>query len=341
MAKLAEVPDKYKISGEEYISKSILLADKYGKREWLKMIYWILDGSDPFYGTVIGLERLHCVLSLSYLFREYIKPDCDWSDSHELMTRECEKNNVLTIWHCAKNRGLISKYSKQDPAMKEYFHNFYGKQIMPITHYNKNERMFLMYRGWFKTTLFSVAHTLQELLLNPEDKILIISGTMPNAESIIGAIKGNLMFNERIRMIFPEYCPAFNKAGKMEFGTKSEFTLPNRKSYDCREPSVQGASIGSTLVGLHFRKHIYDDLINENNVTTGEQIEKAKQTYQLCQNLYENNANPVKDILGTHYHELDLYMDLKRQNANEDGFYKYVRYNPITKQLEKCKKKVA
>jgi len=194
--------------------------------------------------------------------------------------------------------------------------------------------MYLCYRGYSKTTIFSMAHTVQECLINPEIRTLVMSGSADQAESIIGMIKSHFMFNEEFRALFPEYCPKPNKVGKIEFGTVDSFTLPNRTVYSFREPSVMSASPSTKLAGFHFTKHVNDDLIDKDNVTSKEQLKKAKDAFGLCQNLFENISRPFWVICGTHYHENDLYMDIKRSVSNSEGMYKYVTYNPVTQELE-------
>lgn len=327
------------MSEDKYIRGIHSLAKHYNKEELLKYLPWILEGNDPFFCTSIGLERFHCVFSLEYMFREYLKIDGDWSKSHSLVAKQLEETNIYLCWHYAKQRGLISKHIKVNPKMEQFFKDFYDK-IFKMAQNDEFRRMLLAYRGWFKTTLDSIAHTIQELIIDPEAKILIMSGSEKNVNSIVQAIKAPFMYNDKFRAIFPEYCPVPGKTGKIEFGTQDSFTLPNRRSFDVREPSVKGASINTSLTGLHFTKHKYDDLIDEDNCTTEDQLEAAKAKYQMCQNLYENNTFAIHDIIGTHYHELDLYMGIKSQCADETGEYEYMRYNPITEELEIQRKKI-
>ena len=100
------------------------------------------------------------------------------------------------------------------------------------------------------------------------------------------------------------------------------------------------ASPGTRLAGYHFCKHINDDLIDQENVTTKEQMKKTKSLHSLSMNLFDNVTKPFITYCGTHYHEEDLYMDFKQSLTDEEGYYNYTTYNPVTKQLERRRKQL-
>lgn len=321
---------EYDYSEDEYISRIIALGKHYDNVLLFYVIPWMMEGNDMFFRTKTGIERYHCCFNLEYLFRTYLQPGWQWNESYTLMCKELEETN-LYIGYCGMvSRGTFSKVPKdiQD-------------RIIEKINSMELKRMMLMYRGYSKTTIFSMAHSLQEIIIHPDIRTLIMSGSRDLSSSIVEMDKSHFMFNIQFRSLFPEYCPKVGKTGKIDFGTQTDFTVLNRTKFDYREPTIMAASPDTKLAGLHFTKIIYDDLIDKDNVTSPEQLEKAKQAFQLSLSLFENPAKPVWDMLGTRYHEIDLYGDLQRQNSESDGCIDIITYDPVEKKLIPIRKKVA
>src|SRR5882757_2470040 len=75
------------------------------------------------------------------------------------------------------------------------------------------ERLILLGRGHFKTSL-DEADIIQWILLDPNIRILVMSGKSDVAEAMVRNVKGHFQTNEKLRALFPEHCPPIN----VEFG---------------------------------------------------------------------------------------------------------------------------
>jgi predicted phage terminase large subunit-like protein len=161
------------------------------------------------------------------------------------------------------------------------------------------ERLILLGRGHFKTSL-DEADIIQWILLDPNIRILVMSGKSDVAESMIRNIKAHFQTNDKLRALFPEYCPPANS----EFGNLSEFTIPARNK-PIKEPTVLSASGGSVKAGLHFDVIKGDDIVNEFNSATKDLILKTIRTWNYAMPLVEPYG--YLDLIGTNYDDSDLY----------------------------------
>lgn len=301
---------------------------EYRKLYLSQIMGWVLDG-DPFFRTRRGLMRWKCILDLKYLFLNVLHIGGDWSDAHEALLPILEIFRLNACYLGAVKTGRIKKYT----------YDFKNRLENYLNGYDMNQ-MFLCYRGFFKTTLISIDLNISMILVNPNIRIMIMSGAKGNAESINTSMKSYFESNKLFRWLFPEYCPVPSSTGKINFGTLERFTVPNRTLTGYREPTVLAVSPGTKLAGYHFDYHDDDDIIDEKNVNTDDTLKKAKQTYELSLSLFDNPTKPFSCVIGTHYHALDLYADLKKKIADGLGNYKYKTFNPDTKKIIKRKKKV-
>ena len=176
------------------------------------------------------------------------------------------------------------------------------------------ERLFLMFRGGFKSTIINISHCIQCMIIYPDIRILICSHKKEDgSEPFLRAIKHHFMANEVFRDLFPEYCPERNQAGKIEWGTKDSVTLPNRSAHKAHpESTIETAGMTTNVTGRHYDMIKADDLVTRDSVTNETMIQNTRQQYALLQFLFDQPEWGIKDIIGTPYHFADLYNDLRR-----------------------------
>jgi predicted phage terminase large subunit-like protein len=146
---------------------------------------------------------------------------------------------------------------------------------------------------------------------NPNIRILIANSVLSNAKSFLREIKGHLERNEKLREIIGDQV---NKSDKW---TETEIIIKGRTS-NLKEPTIQVAGVGQSLVSQHYDVIIGDDLVNTESVNTAEQIEKTKDWFKMALSLLEPNG--IKILIGTRYHYGDLYGWLIKEF--------YADYNP-------------
>ena len=136
-------------------------------------------------------------------------------------------------------------------------------------------------RGILKSTI--VASFLVQLqLCDPDIRILIVSGKLPLAKTIMETACQPFATNDVIRFLFPEFLVGDNDI----YG--DTFTSPARdKTLNLRDPTLSIATFDSVKAGGHFEVVLFDDCTNEINCATPELVEKNEQCYDDTDPLVE------------------------------------------------------
>lgn len=175
-------------------------------------------------------------------------------------------------------------------------------------------RLFLMFRGSFKTTIITIAHTIQLMLLWPDIRILLASHKKEDgSEPILTAIKHHFIRNNKFRALFPEYCPKANKQGVIEWGTREKIILPNRsETANFPEATIEIAGMTTDVTGRHYDYIKKDDLVTKESVTNDTMIRKTRYFDSLMKFLFNQPEWGVSDYIGTPYHFNDLYASMRK-----------------------------
>jgi predicted phage terminase large subunit-like protein len=169
----------------------------------------------------------------------------------------------------------------------------------------------LIPRGHLKTTIATIAFTIQWLVNYPDIRILLSAATDSQVKKFLSEIRSHFQFNETFRYLFPEYCPQGKNV--KEFGNQEQFTVPNRKLHR-KEPSISTVTIGSVMAGGHFEVIIHDDIVDKENVRTPDQMATVKSHVGMMGPLLETSEVAPHTgwvvMTGTRYHFGDLYGDI-------------------------------
>src|SRR5206468_4278377 len=131
---------------------------------------------------------------------------------------------------------------------------------------------------------------------------------------------------EALKVVFPEYIPQNPK----DWGTQDQFTVPCRTKF-YREPSVMAISTGSRITGPHFSGFKMDDIIDNDNCTTEEQIAQTKEWWERLQYLLDPGG--WIDVVGTIYHYQDLYADPLQTRGDYKVFTQPIAHKPAQEWL--------
>lgn len=167
------------------------------------------------------------------------------------------------------------------------------------------DSMLLVSRGHLKTTI-DIGHIIQWIINYPDIRVLIATATGEQAERMVKEIRGHFQFNNHFRWLFPEFCPPAKKAA--DFGSATEFTVPNRLRKELKEPTVMTASIGKVIASTHHEVIKADDVVSEGNTRTKGQIQETKDFFGYMEPLRERGPSKEgrsnvgwKDVVGTIY----------------------------------------
>ncbi|GAC1687222.1 MAG: hypothetical protein PVS2B2_26120 [Candidatus Acidiferrum sp.] len=131
----------------------------------------------------------------------------------------------------------------------------------------KKNRALFDPRGHYKTSI-SIGDTIQWILCFPDITYLKMSGTQNLTKRVVHEMKTHFEQNEVFREVYPEYCPSDDVT---RWGLQSEFTVPLRTA-NRREPTVSIATVDSVKAGSHYDIRDGDDIVNEENSKTKEQL---------------------------------------------------------------------
>lgn len=136
----------------------------------------------------------------------------------------------------------------------------------------------------------------------PEIHILIVSKTGELAEATVAAIKNRIENDKRYNTLFPDLKPQ-----NPQKWTDSAFIV-NRKKIS-KFPTLRGCGLMGSLTGGGYDLIIADDIIDQENVTTQNQIEKSSEWFfkVLLTTLFTYGAC---FSIGTRWHYGDLYKEL-------------------------------
>lgn len=191
----------------------------------------------------------------------------------------------------------------------------------------KNLLLLLMPRGTFKSSVVTIAFTLQFILNEPNARILIDSETFSKSKAFLREIIDHLVNNETYRQIFKAIHGKYpyTKKSEMKLWTDSEVILPCR-NVPKKEPTISCAGIDVTKNGMHYDLIIADDLHSEKNVTNKEQIEQVIDHYKLAFSLLDPGKPMI--IIGTRWDYSDLYQHIIDFEAEDFNILKKSAYNP-------------
>lgn len=182
-----------------------------------------------------------------------------------------------------------------------------------------NNVLFLLPRGTFKSSVITIAFSLQFILNDPDSRILIDSETYGKAKAFLMEIKGHLEMNDKYRAVFKAIHGVYPSEAKRKqelLWTNTELNVAARKRWR-KEPTFSCAGIDVTKNGMHYDLIVCDDLHSEKNVTSKEQIDQVIDHWKLAYSLLDPNCPMI--IIGTRWHELDLYqhiLDNERDRFN-------------------------
>lgn len=154
-----------------------------------------------------------------------------------------------------------------------------------------------------KSSLITLAGSIQEILNDPDITIGIFSHTQKIAKDFVKWIKREFERNVVLRRFYPDVC-WLKPSSESSVWTENAFTV--RRAGNPKESTVEGwGLVDGQPTGKHFRLLIYDDVVTKDSVTNPEQVKKTTESWELSDNLGADDAR--KWHIGTRYSFMDSY----------------------------------
>lgn len=160
-------------------------------------------------------------------------------------------------------------------------------------------KLVLIPRDHLKSTIITKGWAIQQMLRNPDIRILIANNTWDNARNFLQSIEGYLQPGSPMNKIFGNFVsPRWNK---------DDMVIRQRKLIS-DAPTIATTGLEKEQTSQHYDLIIADDLVARENVRTKEQREKVKDYIASLYALLEPNGMMV--VVGTRWSKDDAYEDL-------------------------------
>ena len=177
-----------------------------------------------------------------------------------------------------------------------------------------SRKLFLMPRGHLKSSIITVGWGLQQVLRDPNIRVLITNAVWDKARAFLNQISGYLTDRSALPQIFGTF-----QTPNMRW-TRDEIEIAQKTSRTIKEPTISTAGLEKSLTGYHYDLIICDDLVDATNITTAEQIEKVKSYYRNMLPLLDPGGRIV--VIGTRWCIGDLYDELISTTATSINGHK-------------------
>lgn len=173
---------------------------------------------------------------------------------------------------------------------------------------NKRHRTLdLWARFHFKSSILTLATTIQDVLRNPEARICIFSHTRDISKAFLRRIKQTFETNGLLYTAFSDIIPE-NPAKRAIKWTEDEGLVLNRKGSYLESTIEAWGLIDHMPTGKHFTRRIYDDPVSPDTTRTKMQRDKLEEAFDLSHGLADPKGSVC--VIGTRYHYGDLYAKL-------------------------------
>src|SRR5574341_116829 len=108
-----------------------------------------------------------------------------------------------------------------------------------------------------KSSICTVARSIQRICADPNVAILIANEKALRAEAFLATIKGHFEKNDFLRALFPEVVPA-----NLNETTWSAHRITVNRDTKRPEPTIDTIGVGGTVTGAHYDLIVCDDLIS-------------------------------------------------------------------------------
>lgn len=160
------------------------------------------------------------------------------------------------------------------------------------------KKALMLPRGHLKSSMVTIAYSIQQLIKNPNTRILIGNGVWDIARSFLSEVKAHLETSQ-LKYLFGEFQSARWNADEI---------IVRQRTKALKEPTVATTGVEAETTGGHYDIIILDDLIGLQNSQTPEQRAKVKRFRRSMINLLEPGGLLIE--IGTRWHLDDTFSEI-------------------------------
>jgi hypothetical protein len=199
-------------------------------------------------------------------------------------------------------------------------------------------------RGHYKSSIGTFAGIIQEVLIDPEITIAILSGTNKVALPFLAQIQQEFENNDDLKRIHADVLWQEPRKEAPLWARDKGITV--KRHGNPKEATIEAFGvIDGMRTGKHYDLLDFDDLIDESMVDNPDIVKKVTQRWELAGNLGRHTKKTRKWHWGTRYSYADTYgvildraiLQERRYPATEDGTLKGVPVLMRPEEWEKVK----
>lgn len=195
------------------------------------------------------------------------------------------------------------KYSDWDRCHDEMVDWLEGELKKPCD--KKRIIFMLLPRGHLKTSIITIGKSIQEMLKNPDIRILLTNAVWDMARSFLSEITAFLTTKSHLPSLFGAF--QNDKGFNQDAITIRQRNRPNKT------PTISTSGVDSARASQHYDWVVADDIVNRQNVSSPELREKTLLYYKDMMDLLEPTGTLI--IIGTRWHDGDLYGEKLREHG--------------------------
>ncbi len=153
-------------------------------------------------------------------------------------------------------------------------------------------------RESFKSSIITVAGSIQEVLKDPDITIGIFSHTKPIAKAFLAQIKREFEANTVLKSLFPDILYEDPERQSPSWSLDNGIIVKRQSNPNVSTIEAHGLVDGQPT-SKHFKLLLYDDVVTDTSVYTPEQIQKTTEAWSLSDNL--GSIGGRKRYVGTRY----------------------------------------
>jgi predicted phage terminase large subunit-like protein len=178
----------------------------------------------------------------------------------------------------------------------EHYPKFYHEIVKTLDEKHKYT-LIMVPRDHGKSTLVTISWVIQQILKNPNIRILVVNAVWDNARKFLGAIERYMDRGSKLAAVFGDF--------RSDNWNQDEFTVKMRTK-NLVAPTVATTGIEKFQTSQHYDLIIADDLVGKGNVETPEAKRKVIEYFDTLFDLLEK-PNGRMVVIGTPWAMNDLY----------------------------------
>ena len=211
----------------------------------------------------------------------------------ESLRQSLKERALASTYFLAK---VILGYTKLNPRVHLPMCEFIDQTEI----YKRREA--LMPRSHYKTTIWTIAHSIKIVCRDPNIRILMIADTQTNATRFMQEIQQHFLYNEVFRWVFSEVIP--ENVNKIRW---SNTEMVVNRTIIAREPTIDAIGALGGSESRHYDWIKADDLITEKCIRSDIEMDKVNRWAGGLESLLVSQIEGHIDFVGSRKKKGDLY----------------------------------